>query len=342
MVATDTRPLRMGRKAPLSLLAGLLLLFAAVCASFALGARAIPLPEVWSALHGVGAPDVVVTVTDLRLGRTLLGLLAGSALGAAGVLMQSLTRNPIADPGLLGVNAGAAFGVALAITLFGTLSQPATILAAFTGAGLAAGVVFVFAGARNTANSPVRLTLSGVAIAAILAGFTHALVATNERVLDEFRFWRVGSLLAHGLRDVAWFLPAILVGLLLTLFLSRTLDTIALGDDSALALGVNPARTRLVGLFAVTILAGTATALVGPITFVGLAVPHLVRRVVGPRHTLVVPLSILIAPALLLLADVVGRLIGGYGEVPVGVVTALIGAPLLALMVIFGGKGKLG
>lgn len=323
---------RIGRGALPFVIAGIALV-AAVILSLAIGARAVAIDEVALSLLGIGDENVVGIVGTLRVNRTINGLICGVALGLAGVLMQALTRNPIADPGMLGVNAGAAFGVVVGLSAFAALGAGGTIWFALAGAALAAGVIFAFSTSRVVAGSPVRLTLAGVAFSAVLAGASQAIVLSNETVLDSFRFWRVGSLTARPVEDALPLIGFVVAGTILALLLAPSLNMMALGDDSAIALGVRPGAVRLLVLLAVTLLCGTATALAGPISFVGLLVPHLLRRVVGPDLRIILPLALLASPVLLLVADVCGRVIGNGAEVQVGVVTALIGGPLLIAIV---------
>lgn len=306
----------------------------AVVLSLAVGARFVPFDQVVLSLLGVGDENVLNIVGALRVTRTINAVVCGVALGAAGVLMQALTRNPIADPGMLGVSAGAAFGVVAGMSVLGALDVSATIWLALAGASLASGVIFWFSGTRFATGSPVRLILAGVAFSAILAGASQAIVLTDETVLDAFRFWRVGSLTARPADEALAVVAFIAVGLIVALALGPALNLMALGDDSATALGVKPGMVRALVLVAVTLLCGTATAIAGPISFVGLAIPHLLRRLVGPDLRVVLPLSLLAGPAMLLLADTLGRVIGGGGEVQVGIVTAMIGGPLLISFVV--------
>lgn len=212
---------------------------------------------------------------------------------------------------------------------------------ALAGAGIASALIFWFSGTRFATGSPVRLILAGVAFSAILAGATQAIVLTNENVLDAFRFWRVGSLTARPVSEALPLVVFIVVGLLIAALVVPGLNLMALGDDSATALGVRPGLVRTSVLIAVTLLCGTATAIAGPIGFIGLIVPHLVRQIAGPDLRIVLPLCVLTAPALLLLADTLGRVIGGGGEVQVGIVTALIGGPLLISFVVGKRTGRL-
>lgn len=317
-------------------LALVVLLLASVVASLALGSRSIPLSDVVRALLGHGDAGVIGIVGDLRVNRTVVGLACGAALGMAGVLVQGLTRNPVAEPGLLGVNAGAAFAVTVVITVFGTLPLGVTVWAAVAGAALATTVVLVLAG-RSPAGG-AQVLLCGVALAAVLSGLTHALVLSDESVGERYRSWQVGSLTARTMDDLTSVAPLLAVGAVVACALMPALNALALGDDLAHGLGVRPARARVAGLLAVALLAGAATALAGPISFVGMVVPHALRALVGADHRRLLPLAALGGPSLLLLADVAGRLLGDGSELQVGVVTALVGAPVLALVVLAPGR----
>ncbi|MBW1637812.1 iron chelate uptake ABC transporter family permease subunit [Microbacterium resistens] len=310
-----------------------LILALSVVLSLAVGARFIPLHEVALALVGAGHENVLHIVGELRVARTVNALICGVALGVARVLMQAITRNPIADPGMLGVNAGASFGVVAGLSVFGALGVGGTVWLALAGAAAASAVIFWFAGSRFAEASPVRLILAGVAFSAILGGATQALVLSDETLLDAFRFWRVGSLTARPVDEALPLVALVVVGALLALALAPALNAMSLGDDSATSLGVRPGVVRALALAAVALLCGTATAIAGPIAFVGLVVPHLVRRAVGPDLRSVLPASVLAAPAMLLLSDTLGRIIGGGGEVQVGIVTAFVGGPLLIAFV---------
>ncbi|PZF82808.1 FecCD family ABC transporter permease [Jiangella anatolica] len=303
-------------------------------ASIAIGAKYIPLDEVLRALFGdSGDANNQVIVGDMRVNRTILGVVCGIALGLAGALMQALTRNPLADPGILGVNAGASFAVVLGVTLFGSMSLLGYIWFAFAGAALASVLVYALASVGRGQASPVRLALSGIALAAVLLGFTQAMVIMDPGVLDVFRFWQVGSLAGRDVETVGSVLPFVVVGVLLALGLARTLDAMALGDDTAAALGVNVLLARVVGVIAVTLLCGAATAAIGPIAFVGLMVPHIVRAFTGPDQRWILPFCLVVAPILLLVSDIVGRVVLETGELQVGIVTTVIGGPVLIALV---------
>lgn len=324
---------RSTRSRLLWLLAAIAMLGVVCMASIAVGAKYIPLGDMVAALFDSGNPNNQVIVGDMRVNRTLLGLACGVALGLAGAIMQALTRNPLADPGILGVNAGASFGVVLGVSLLGAMSLFGYIWFAFAGAALASVVVYTLASVGHAEATPVRLALSGVAFAAVLMGFTQALILMDSEVLDVFRFWQVGSLAGRNADTIGAVAPFIIVGVVLALGLARTLNAMALGDDTASALGANVLVARVVGVIAVTLLCGAATAAVGPIGFVGLIVPHVVRAFTGPDQRWILPFCVVVAPILMLASDIVGRVVLSTGELQVGIVTTIIGGPVLIALV---------
>ncbi|GAA4828327.1 iron chelate uptake ABC transporter family permease subunit [Actinomycetospora corticicola] len=305
-------------------------LLVAVVASLAVGPRALPPSVVLDALTAFDPTNADhLVVTEVRLPRTLIGLLAGLALGPAGVLAQGLTRNPIAEPGILGLNTGAALAVVLAIGVLGIRSLTAYVWFGFLGAGLAAVVVAGVAGiGGRSASSPATLALAGAALTAGLGSVTTAVLLTDPDAFEDYRFWQVGSLAGRDLGIAGQAAPFVLAGLALALLCGPTLNALALGDDVARSFGRHVGRDRAVCGLALVVLAGAATAVAGPIAFVGLTVPHLVRALAGPDHRRLLPLAALAAPTLLLVADVVGRVVASPREVQVGIVTAVIGAPV--------------
>lgn len=302
---------------------------AAVLLSLFLGARTIGPGTTLEALLAAGGSRDHTIVRELRLPRTLLGLAVGAALAVAGGLMQGLTRNPLASPEVLGIGNGAAFAVVLAIYLAGITSPAGYVWFAIAGAGSSAVLVYLLASAGTRAVTPVRLALSGAVLATAALSWTSTVMTLDDRTLDEARFWLAGSLAGRPLGVLWTVLPFLAVGAVLAALLIRPLDALALGDDSAASLGVDPLRSRLLGAVAVTLLAGGAVAAAGPIAFIGLAAPHLARQVFGAGHRALLPACALLGPALLLLADVVGRLVLIPLELEVGIVTSLLGAPLL-------------
>lgn len=305
----------------------------AILLSLAVGARAVPPSTVVDALlHGATTPDAEV-VRQLRVPRTLIGLMVGAALAVAGTALQGITRNPIADPGILGISQGASVGVVLAIAFAGVHSLTGYVWFAFVGAALASVAVYAVAAAGRGGATPVKLALGGAAINALLLSVTTGVLTTKASALDEFRFWQIGSLDGRDAVIVAQLWPFLLLGALLVLSVARGLDALALGEDVAKGLGQRVATVRIVGGVGATVLTGAAVAAAGPIAFVGLAVPHIARAIVGSDHRWVLPMAALIGPVMLLVSDVLGRILFPPGEVPAGVMTALIGVPFLVALV---------
>jgi len=336
MTSTATRAaagISSGRRSVSRLALGLLgsaVVLGVVCVlSLAVGNKYVPPGDVWNALVHPGT-SYADTVIASRIPRTVLGLLVGAALAVAGGIMQGLTRNPLADPGLFGVNTGAAAAIvsATAVGWGGATS----VWVALPGAFAAVVVVYLIGSGRGPA-TPVRLVLAGVVVSALLAAYIQAITLSLPAVFDAYRFWVIGSLAGRNPHLILDVLPFIVVGLALALALSGSLNALALGDDTARALGAHVGRTRLLGALATTLLCAAATAAVGPISFVGLAVPHIVRSVTGADHRWLLPYCVVAGPALLLAADILGRIIVSPGELMVGVVTAFIGGPILVLAV---------
>jgi iron complex transport system permease protein len=328
----DDRPTR-GTPAVrvLGLVAALALLGLVILLSLAVGARSIPLGTSWQLLwHNDGSAQATI-IHDLRIPRTLIGLMVGAALGLSGGLMQALTLNPLAEPGLLGVNLGASTGVVIAIAFVGITSLNGYIWFAFAGAGITSVAVFVLGSTGRSAN-PERQVLAGVAITAVLGSFVYGVLLTKPEAFDRFRFWDVGSLSDLETSSGWQVLPFIGVGILLALALGPALNALAMGEETGRALGALIFRTRALGMLAVTLLCGAATAATGPIWFVGLAVPHIARMITGPDQRWVLLYSMVLAPVLLLAADVLGRVVVAPSELEVGIVTAFLGAPVFILL----------
>ena len=300
--------------------------------SLFVGSGGIAPSAVWHALQFGGDDTTAVLVNQFRVPRTLLAIVVGVALGVAGALIQAVTRNPLADPGILGVNSGAYFAVVVSIAIVGVADITTYVWWSFLGAGLATVAVYVIGSRGRGGATPVRLVLAGVALSAVLQGITFVITLRNPQIFDKIRFWQAGSLQGRQF-EVFWgVLPFAVAGVVLAMMLARPLNAIALGDDLASALGARILRTRLLSVLAITLLCGAATAACGPIGFLGLMVPFLARALVGPDQRWVLPLSAVFAPAVFLLADIAGRLLV-EGEMPVGIVTAFIGAPVLVLLV---------
>lgn len=312
---------------------GVVLLAAAIFASLLVGARMLTLDQLISAFDGTADTQIHALVWDYRIPRTLIAICVGASLAVAGGLVQALTRNPLGDPGILGVNAGAAFAVTLVIWLADMTATSQLIWAALVGAALTTlAVVAVGSSGRGPA-TPLRMTLAGVAIAAVLSGITSGLRLLDTRTFDQFRVWSSGSVVGRDLGDLLSVAPLMALGVIIALAVARPLNALGMGDDVAASLGTRVPRTRTLTVLGISLLAGSATAVAGPIGFVGLMVPHAVRWATGPDQRRILPLAILGGAVLLVVSDVVARVLLMGREIPVGVVTAFVGAPVLILLV---------
>lgn len=320
------------RRAAVRLVAALalaLLLAISVMLSLMIGSNPLTVPTVIEVLRGGGSADVRYVVAELRVPRTAAGLIVGVALGAAGALVQGFTRNPLADPGILGVNAGAAFAIAVGIAVFGLRDISALVWLSFVGAlVVTVGVAIIGSSGRGPAD-PLRLTLAGVALGAVFAGATTGMTLSDPDAFDRMRAWHAGSLLGRGFDVLGPVLPFVAVAVVGSLALARGLNALALGDDVARAQGAHVAGIRIGVVVAVTVLAGAATAIAGAVSFVGLMVPHVARWLFGVDQRRILLASVALAPSLVLLSDVLGRVLIAPAEIPVGVVTAFVGAPVL-------------
>ncbi|GGW92047.1 iron ABC transporter permease [Streptomyces chryseus] len=308
---------------------GVLLLV--VVASIAIGAKPLAPGDVWHGLFQATGTGNDVIVQDVRVPRTILGVLVGEALGLSGAVMQGLTRNPLAEPGILGVNAGAAAAVVSAISFFGITSLTGYVWFSFVGAGVVSVLVYVLGGSRGA--TPVRLALAGTAATAALYGYVNAVQLMDSAALEQIRFWTVGSLASADMEIIGKVWPFIAAGVVLALLIARPLNAMEMGDDTARALGAHLTRTRVLAMVAVTLLCGAATAACGPIVFIGLMVPHLVRTLTGPDMRWILPYAAVLAPVLLLGSDVIGRVVARPSELQVGIVTALVGGPVFIHLV---------
>ncbi|MEU3972610.1 FecCD family ABC transporter permease [Streptomyces bacillaris] len=328
----ETSPARTAlRGGGLLVLAALLLFLVAL--STWIGAKDTSLGQVWTAIWNDDGSYATDVIRQLRLPRTLVGLMTGAALGVAGAVMQAVTRNPLADPGLLGVNAGASAAVVFGIGVIGLAGFGSLVWFSFVGAALTTVIVYVLGASGRAGPTPVRLALAGAAVSASLSGVIAGLTVFDSATYDYLRFWMVGSLAGREPQLVVQLLPFIVVGLVIALLLARSLNSLALGDELGRALGARIARTRLAAVVVVTLLCGASTAAAGPIAFVGLVVPLVARWLTGPDLRWVLPYSMLLAPVLLLVSDTIGRVALPGDELEVGAVTAVIGAPVFIAMV---------
>ena len=316
------------------------LLFTSAVLSIVIGARSIPLSDIFDMIQGKEVSALYQPIIEKRLIRTILGILAGMALGTSGCLMQSITRNPIADPSILGVNTGASFFVVCGIAFFGIHTTAQYIIMALAGSFLTALLVFGIAsfvpgkGAQNYNNAnPIRLALSGAAVSTAFSSLLSTVMLPRTNVMQVFRFWQTGSIGSGTWNGIRMVLPFLVVGMLTALLLVPSLNILALGDEVALGLGVNVMRVRAFGALAGVLLCGAVTAVSGPIGFIGLMVPHLVQLISGNDLKTKIPLSAINGAVLLLVSDIVGRIIGAPGEMEVGIVTAFIGAPVFIMIV---------
>jgi len=340
VTAVSTRPAeasagiaRGGVARTAGLLVAVVALAVAVMLSIMIGSRDIAFPTVWDALTAPRDIDEHFVIWDLRVPRTVVAVVVGSALGVAGALIQALTRNPLADPGILGVGSGAAFAVTIGVGVFGVASISGYVWFAFFGALVVTIAVYAIGSAGRGGVDPMRLVLAGVALGAVLSGLTSAMTLLDPSVFDKMRGWGAGTVVGRSLDLVAPVLPFLAIGMVLALLMARPLNAIALGEQLASALGANVLRTRILVIIAVTLLAGGATAIAGPIGFIGLMVPHVARWIAGPDQRWIIAYTMVLAPLLLIVADIAGRLIMRPAEIPVGIVTAFVGAPVLIVLI---------
>ncbi|WP_022867296.1 FecCD family ABC transporter permease [Schaalia vaccimaxillae] len=306
----------------------LLLVLASALASLAFGARTVSVGELLEGLRATGSSIGALAVQE-RIPRTAICLTCGLALGISGALMQSITRNPVADPGILGINTGASLAVVIGIAFFSASGLFTFLWLALIGGILTAIFVESIGSAGPGGQTPIKLALAGVATTAALSSVVSAIMLPRAQSLDAFRFWQVGSLGRGTWESLGTIGPFVLVGVMLAMLVARPLDSLALGDEAAVGLGVNVPLVKGIAALAGVLLCATVTAIAGPIGFVGLMVPHAVRMLVGPGHVWLLVLSGLGGALLLTVADVLGRVLIAPSEIPVGVITAFVGAPML-------------
>ncbi|GGI36244.1 ABC transporter permease [Cnuibacter physcomitrellae] len=329
---STTRP--SGRRVLIAVTICVVALAVAVALGLAIGTRTVDLGSV---VRAIVSPDLSdndqVVIRDIRVPRTLTGLLVGLALGAAGTLMQGITRNPIADPGLFGLNAGAAFAAVIGVVAFGATSSSQFIWFAFAGAAAAAALTYGVSSVGREGATPVKLALAGAAVTVIFTSLTTVLLLNRIVALAQIRSWQVGTLSGRGWDGLVVVAPIVLVAVVVAMFLGRTLNLLAMGDDVATGLGQNVAVARGVSAAVIVVLAASATSLAGPLAFLGLIAPWAARRLVGIDYRWILPLSAVFGAVIVILADVLGRVVVMPAEVEVGVVLAVLGAPLLIAIV---------
>ena len=301
--------------------------------SISLGAKSIAFTKVIDVLLGNAPDSLEATIILQRIPRTVFGILAGGALGISGALMQSITRNPIADPSILGVNTGASLFVVAGIAFFNITVAYQYIWLAIIGAGVTAVFVYSVASMGKDGATPLKLALSGSAVSIVLGSLVSTIMLPNNRVMEAFRFWQVGSIGSATWENIMLISPFLIVGFIISMFISGYLNNLALGDEAATALGTNVVMTRTIGALSSVLLCGATTALAGPIGFVGLIIPHIIRLIFGSEMSKMLPLSFLGSAVLMLVSDIIGRIISLPGETEVGIVTAVLGAPVFILAI---------
>ena len=321
------------KKFVLSIILCLTLLSIMAIFSISLGAKNIAFSKVVDVLLGNDPDSLEAAIISQRIPRTVFGILAGGALGISGALMQSITRNPIADPSILGVNTGASLFVVAGIAFFNITVAYQYIWLGITGAGVTAVFVYSVASMGKDGATPLKLALSGSAVSIVLGSLVSTIMLPNNRVMEAFRFWQVGSIGSATWENIMLISPFLIVGFITSMFISGYLNNLALGDEAATALGTNVVMTRTIGALSSVLLCGATTALAGPIGFVGLIIPHIIRLIFGSEMSKMLPLSFLGSAILMLISDVIGRIISLPGETEVGIITAVLGAPVFILAI---------
>lgn len=311
----------------LGLMAGIGLLLGCLVLSITFGAADITPDVVWNSLFAFDGSTTHLIITTVRLPRVLIALTVGAALAVAGALMQGLTRNPLADPGVLGISAGAALAVVITTSLFGTASIQTYTWVAFAGGAIAAIVVYSLGSVGRGGMTPLKLILAGAVLAYLLSALTTGILILNQRTLDEIRFWLAGSVAGRDLTILLQVLPYVVIGLITAFSISKQITALTLGEDVAKGLGLRTGWVKAIATIVVVLLAGSAVALAGPIGFVGLVIPHVVRFWVGADYRWLLPYAAIWGAILLSIADLAARLVIKPQELPVGIMMALIGAP---------------
>jgi ferric enterobactin transport system permease protein len=314
------------------LFACIALLLLCTILSMMLGAKSIAPITVWHTLTGEISNADSVIIWQGRLPRTLLGLVCGAALGLSGAIIQAITRNPLADPGILGINAGASFAVVIAIALLNVSAPEQYIAFALVGALCTTSLVYLLGTLGNPSRNPIRYVLGGVAVSAVLMGISSGITLLNPTAFDKLRFWSAGSLDVRNLDLILTITPLIGMGIVIALLLASPLNALSLGDSMATSLGLSGPRIMLLALLAITLLCGASTAIAGPIGFIGLMIPHVARWIAGQDQRWIMAFTLILSPILLLSADILGRFLLA-NELRVSIVTALIGAPVMIWLV---------
>lgn len=323
----------MQNKKLLVYLIGIITLIFAIILSITYGAKSVGLSDITDALLGNNLESYNVNVVQARIPRTVFGILAGASLSIAGVLMQSITRNPIADPSILGVNTGASLFIVIGIAFFNIQSKLAYMGLSFVGALLVAVFVYRLASLGYGGATPIKLAISGAAVSTALSSIVSLVMMPNSSVMTSFRFWQIGSIGGASMDDILLLLPFTLIAIITSLVLSGNLDTLILSEETAKALGLNVNKTRGIAAICGVVLCATTTALAGPISFIGLMVPHLIRAIIGSTHKSLIICSGIYGSSVLIISDVLGRILGTPGELESGIMTALIGAPVFIFII---------
>lgn len=303
-----------------------------IIASLALGSKNIEFSQVINALLNSNDMSFEALVVRERIPRTIFSIIAGASLGISGALMQSITRNPIADPSILGINTGASLFVVAGITFFNINTPNQYIFFALIGAAITAIFVYAIASVGAGGMTPIKLALAGAATSAALSSLISTIILPRAEVMDSYRFWQVGSVSGANWTSIISIMPFLIIGLILSIIATPALNALALGDEVATGLGINTGLVRLICAISGVILCGAITAIAGPIGFVGLMIPHSVRLIFGSNMTSIVPMSAIGGAMLLTISDVIGRVIGSPSEIEVGIITAFLGAPILILI----------
>ncbi|MCR4831116.1 MAG: iron ABC transporter permease [Pseudobutyrivibrio sp.] len=312
---------------------GILILALSIVISITYGVKSVGLSDVVDAILNRNIDAYNVSVVQARIPRTLFGLVAGASLSISGVLMQSVTRNPIADPSILGVNTGASLFIVFGIAFFNIQSKLSYVGLAFVGGMITAILVYKLASSGYSGPTPIKLAIAGAATSIALSSIINIILMPNSNVMTTYRFWQIGSIGGASYEDILLIMPITIASIIVSLLLSENLNILLLSDEAAISLGLNLNRTRLIAAFCGVFLCATTTALAGPISFVGLMVPHFIRLVIGSNHIHLIICSGLYGSSILILSDVLGRILGRPGELESGIMTALIGAPVFVFII---------